>query len=81
MNKKEKAYIIFRRIVISFMQLGAIWVIGMSLVLLTTLYVDSELPNNAFFAILWLAGCIEILFDLIRPGDKVRNIKKRSKGK
>jgi hypothetical protein len=62
MNKKEKTYIIFREAVLVFLEIGAFWVLGMSLVLLTNLYVVSELPKTGFWAILWLAGCIEICF-------------------
>ena len=64
MNKmnKEKAYIIFRIFVLTFLQVGSFWVIGTSLVLLTNLYVESELPKTSFWVILWLAGCIEICF-------------------
>lgn len=74
MNKKEKAFIIFRRFVLASMNIGRVWVIGMGLVLLTYLYVDSSLPHNWLFSLLWLAGCIEIAFrELIEndaPGRK-----------
>jgi len=85
---KEKAYTIFRTVFLIFREIGAVWVIVMSLVLLTTLYVESELPKTGFWAILWLAGCIEIGFMIFnyRPGDirlseKGRKPKQRGKEK
>ncbi len=43
---------------------GACWVLGMSIILLTRLYADSDLPNGWFFGTLWVLGCGFILMKM-----------------